>query len=284
MKMSQGSLILLGTACMLAVTGACGGREETSADLASSSQCVEIPDGYYLFADGKFSPTSSEIALEPEPAVNQRVVAQADQINHELASAGLDWLSVDIKGPVALLTGTAADDAAKVSGLEAARTIIRAERRPSDPEWIIVDDISVGESNGTPAAALASLSDQPTPEACQYALDRIMNGGRVEFASTNSEVAPQSEPMLDAVAAALALCGDYQVEIASHTDARGAESHNLNLSQERASAVRDYLVAKGAPGGSLTAKGYGETRPLDASQTAEAYARNRRTEFIVQGN
>ena len=69
MKMSQGSLILLGTACMLAVTGACGGREETSADLAlllavvSSLRSRPLPRDWVVFGEvglsGEIRPVAS---------------------------------------------------------------------------------------------------------------------------------------------------------------------------------------------------------------------------------
>jgi outer membrane protein OmpA-like peptidoglycan-associated protein len=82
---------------------------------------------------------------------------------------------------------------------------------------------------------------------------------------------------------------DLSVEIASHTDARGSAEYNKQLSQRRAQAVVDWLVANGVPRHRLAAHGYGESRPVneckDDYPCSEAeYQLNRRTEFKVVGS
>ncbi|WP_084396019.1 OmpA family protein [Henriciella aquimarina] len=265
----------------LAGLSACGASEESGLQMTGDS-CVEIPDGYYLFADGKFSPTSSEIVLEPLPEVNQQTVAAGDHISHELQEAGYDWLSVDLKGPVAVLGGKAPDAEAEQAARTAAESIIETEGNTSEGQRMIIDAIILEDEAPAPGEALASLNPQPTPESCQLVLDRIMDGRSIEFVSEDAEIAPASQPALEAVAGAVRLCKDYTIEVASHTDARGAESYNMTLSQKRADTVRDYLTALGVDAGTVRAVGYGESRPLNPGQTAEAYAINRRTEFVVR--
>jgi OOP family OmpA-OmpF porin len=75
-------------------------------------------------------------------------------------------------------------------------------------------------------------------------------------------------------------------EIRSHTDCRGSYDYNDDLSEKRATAVIDYLVAKGVPRGIMTSKGFGERRLLnkctDGVDCEESlHQENRRTEFIV---
>lgn len=70
-------------------------------------------------------------------------------------------------------------------------------------------------------------------------------------------------------------------EIAGHTDDEGAEDYNMTLSQGRAQSVVDYLIKQGIAAEQLTAKGYGEVKPLDKGITKAAKARNRRVEFVV---
>jgi outer membrane protein OmpA-like peptidoglycan-associated protein len=72
-----------------------------------------------------------------------------------------------------------------------------------------------------------------------------------------------------------------RIELSSHTDSRSSDDYNLTLSQQRADALRDYLIGKGVTEDVLLSVGYGETRPLDPALNAEAYDRNRRTEFNV---
>jgi outer membrane protein OmpA-like peptidoglycan-associated protein len=69
-----------------------------------------------------------------------------------------------------------------------------------------------------------------------------------------------------------------------HTDSVGDESKNMQLSQRRADAVRDYLVMHGVPDGRVTAQGMGETQPITDNRTAESRANNRRVEIILHGS
>jgi outer membrane protein OmpA-like peptidoglycan-associated protein len=66
-----------------------------------------------------------------------------------------------------------------------------------------------------------------------------------------------------------------------HTDARGNDQWNLELSEKRAQAIYDYLVAKGVAADRLRAKGYGETKPIDKRANEAAWAKNRRTELRI---
>jgi outer membrane protein OmpA-like peptidoglycan-associated protein len=70
-------------------------------------------------------------------------------------------------------------------------------------------------------------------------------------------------------------------EIAGHTDSDGPEGYNLLLSQGRAQTVVDYLVRKGVKCEQLSARGYGETRPMNHNKTKSGKANNRRVELSV---
>ncbi len=76
-----------------------------------------------------------------------------------------------------------------------------------------------------------------------------------------------------------------KIELTSHTDCRGSDAYNQTLSQKRAESVVAYLIEKGIDANRLTAKGYGETIPIDSCECAkcseEQYQRNRRTAFKI---
>ena len=72
-----------------------------------------------------------------------------------------------------------------------------------------------------------------------------------------------------------------EIEIAGHTDSKGTDEYNVNLSQGRSQAVVDYLASQGIDRGRLTAHGYGEAKPIDTNDTEEGRANNRRVEFTV---
>jgi len=71
------------------------------------------------------------------------------------------------------------------------------------------------------------------------------------------------------------------VEISGHTDSKGSDEYNLNLSQGRSQSVVDYLISQGIDVSRLQAHGYGETKPIDTNETEEGRANNRRVEFTI---
>jgi len=72
-----------------------------------------------------------------------------------------------------------------------------------------------------------------------------------------------------------------EIEIAGHTDAKGSDDYNLNLSQGRSQSVVDYIISQGIQSSRLVAHGYGEGKPIDTNDTTEGQANNRRVEFTI---
>ncbi len=77
---------------------------------------------------------------------------------------------------------------------------------------------------------------------------------------------------------------DIKIEIAGHTDNKGSDTYNRNLSQGRAEAVRDYLLSKWVSDKRVVATGYGEDKPEVSNNTEEGRQTNRRVEFKVLSN
>ena len=72
-----------------------------------------------------------------------------------------------------------------------------------------------------------------------------------------------------------------KIEIAGHTDSRGADAYNLDLSKRRANAVYNYFTANGIEQSRVIAVGFGESKPVDTNETTEGRKNNRRVEFKV---
>ncbi|MBD2769295.1 PD40 domain-containing protein [Hymenobacter sp. BT664] len=95
-------------------------------------------------------------------------------------------------------------------------------------------------------------------------------------------IRPDAAIRLDTLVQTLVDNPKIYIELSSHTDQRGKDAYNQKLSQQRAQAAVDYIVSKGIDKARITAKGYGESRPIVADPKSEAdYQRNRRTEFKV---
>jgi OOP family OmpA-OmpF porin len=104
----------------------------------------------------------------------------------------------------------------------------------------------------------------------------------IYFEYDKAVIKPVSYPILDAVAATMQGNPSIQlIEIQGHTDERGDDAYNLDLSDRRAKAVQKYLTDKGVDEKRLTAQGYGETQPLDRRRNEAAWAKNRRVAFLI---
>ena len=101
----------------------------------------------------------------------------------------------------------------------------------------------------------------------------------VNFEFDSARLTADSVATLNDALAILKRHPNLEVEIVGHTDSSGPEDYNLGLSQRRAQAVLDYMVAHGANAANLTAKGYGESQPLADNGSREGRAANRRVEF-----
>lgn len=71
------------------------------------------------------------------------------------------------------------------------------------------------------------------------------------------------------------------IEISAHTDSKGKNSYNLDLSKRRAKAVYDYFISEGIAVSRMISKGYGETKPIDTNKTDQGRAKNRRVDFKI---
>ncbi|MFH1754977.1 MAG: OmpA family protein [Candidatus Latescibacterota bacterium] len=106
----------------------------------------------------------------------------------------------------------------------------------------------------------------------------------VIFEFNRSGLLPASELILNSLGIVLARHAEIRIEIGGHTDSTGPEEYNMKLSQARADAVREYLLAKFAiDPARLTTRGYGESQPIADNGSPTGRALNRRVEFIVVG-
>ena len=135
------------------------------------------------------------------------------------------------------------------------------------------DRVSTG-----PAGAEALVRD--------YALTPLEVGSTVNlenvlFDRGNAAMLPGSYETLDEVVTLLQENPDLEIEVAGHTDNQGRADLNLALSEERAVAVKEYLVEQGVGAQRITERGYGGTRPLVSNAIEEERSKNRRVEFTI---
>lgn len=105
----------------------------------------------------------------------------------------------------------------------------------------------------------------------------------LNFDSGKSEIKPEHFGLLSKVKKAINMSKNAQMVIEGHTDSYGSDVNNLNLSEKRAEAVVQYLLANmNLNPARITAEGYGETRPIANNETREGRAKNRRIDVVLK--
>lgn len=186
-----------------------------------------------------------------------------------IEAAGTEGLGAD-SGPAhpTPQTGVATtdSDAGARSVLERERSTVGSdvERRVSDA----LSDLGAQARGGDTVITL--------PETVLFDFDR-------------HALRPDAVETLDDVVEVITYTDPAPVQIHGHTDTRGSTDYNQRLSARRADTVLRYLTGAGVDEGRLTARGFGETRPVapnehdDGSDDPEGRARNRRVEIIIEG-
>ena len=122
----------------------------------------------------------------------------------------------------------------------------------------------------------------PVDPVVVYREGRILVIGKIHFASGSDRVLPRSERTLDRLAGLLREHPEIRhVRVEGHTDDIGGTELNLRLSRERSERVRKELEGRGVRGSRLSAKGFGEARPVAPNGTKAGRAKNRRVEFTI---
>ncbi|HET7409289.1 MAG TPA: OmpA family protein [Paracoccaceae bacterium] len=104
---------------------------------------------------------------------------------------------------------------------------------------------------------------------------------QVTFAFDSANIQPQFYPALNNVAATLQQYPSSYVDIVGHTDSTGDDAYNQRLSEQRASAVAQYLVSRGVNPARLQSYGMGESQPVASNATSSGQQANRRVEILI---
>ena len=125
--------------------------------------------------------------------------------------------------------------------------------------------------------AMNNLGEQPSPRDVARALSLQV----VNFAVDEAVIPDENKRLLDRAVALMKQVPDMKLMIIGHTDKTADAAYNMKLSQERAQAMKDYMVSQGADSAKLMTKGMGETDPIADNSTEQGRFRNRRIEFTV---
>jgi len=128
------------------------------------------------------------------------------------------------------------------------------------------------ESEAVRQARLEELEKQKSQED--------MGPNTIYFDYDRSDLSAEAQNILKKIADILSSNPSYALDIAGHCDERGTIEYNLALGERRARSAKKYLSALGISGDRTSTISYGEEKPVDSRSTDEAWAQNRRDEFV----
>jgi outer membrane protein OmpA-like peptidoglycan-associated protein len=170
----------------------------------------------------------------------------------------------------------------------ASATAINAAQADADQSRLAAQQAQQGETqaNTDKAAMRAQLSVQLNTilETRDSARGLIVSMSDVLFDTGKYSLKPGAREKLAKVAGILLAYPGLNIEVGGYTDNVGGDEMNQKLSENRADAVRDYLVTEGVDTNSVTAKGFGNTQPVASNDNDSGRQVNRRVELVVSGD
>lgn len=112
----------------------------------------------------------------------------------------------------------------------------------------------------------------------------VLGENAVRFDFNKSTLTAAAKANLDKLVPVFTDYPDTNIVIYGYTDSKGADDYNLNLSQQRAEAVKAYLNKKGVAAARFTTTGMGEADPIESNETDAGRSKNRRVEFAITAN
>jgi outer membrane protein OmpA-like peptidoglycan-associated protein len=152
-----------------------------------------------------------------------------------------------------------------------------------DADGYLIGFVSVDVKPGEQATPRVILAPKPKQAAVELTKQEVRIRKEIFFKTNSAEISEKSNSLLSEIADVLLRNPQVrEVEVQGHTDNTGSPETNQVLSQQRAEAVRAALITAGVAEARLTAKGYGDSRPLVPNLTERNRARNRRVQFIIR--
>ena len=263
---TQGNAVILGL-------GAGGDRIDGHSDFIISPEIglramMSSALGVRFDITGMLAPNPQSQTFKFPTTTNSRN-DQAAYLSNFQARAGLSLLlGTDrpvVMAPRPIDTAVVVDTRAADAARARADSIARANRARQDS----ID------------AAARRLAAEREAAARALADARAMLNAPIYFDFDKSEIRDDAKAALDSKLALLRANPSMKIRIEGNTDSRGSNEYNVALGLRRANAARRYLVAQGIDNARFDVVSYGEERPVDQGTTDEAYAKNRRDDFVI---
>jgi outer membrane protein OmpA-like peptidoglycan-associated protein len=157
-------------------------------------------------------------------------------------------------------------DRARLAAADADRLRLKAEQDQAQLRQQLLDQFnSILQTRDTARGLIVNMSD-------------------VLFDTARYTLKPGAREKLAKVSGIILGHPGLKIAVEGHTDSVGGDDYNMKLSENRAAAVRDFLVAQGVPPAGITSQGFGKTMPVADNASAAGRQQNRRVELVVSGD
>jgi outer membrane protein OmpA-like peptidoglycan-associated protein len=219
------------------------------------------------------TPSVSQLAIS-EKKKSEALIAEEEK---PLFNQLLPWLIMLVAGLIGLFYLRSCNTAAPSPP---ALTPIALEPIPA----IKVESVkSINLPDGDIKVQMGSFLDKLNTAITNTTLDstQALTFDNVNFAKSSSDLTDSSKTQLNDLVKVLKAYANVTLRIEGHTDSRGDETKNKQLSQDRAASVKKYLVANGINNDRIVTAGFGSAKPIADNATDEGRAKNRRIEAFV---
>ncbi|MFZ2407719.1 MAG: OmpA family protein [Methylobacter sp.] len=246
------------------------GIEETTNDLSAATGNIAV----LVLSDG-------EVDSDPIPAVKALKQRYGDKlcvytvwVGNEQDKYGQATLN-QLADTTGCGFGTTAERISSPAGMaNFVQSVFLKAGTPPVPDCSALDDDADGINNCNDKCPATLKGAHVNSFGC-WIVD-------IKFDNDKSSIKPQFYPELDNAITVIKANPGVNIEVQGHTSSTGTVAYNQRLSERRAKAVKDYLDRSVTQtGGSLTARGYGLTQPIDTNETEEGRANNRRVQLEV---
>lgn len=156
---------------------------------------------------------------------------------------------------------------------------VKGEKANAGCPWPDTDGDKVLDKDDKCPTVAGTVANNGCPEVSEDTMKKLNDYAKtILFDTGKASFQKQTLPVLEAMAAILKEYPTAKFHLEGHTDSDGKDALNLQLSKDRAAAVKNYLVEKGIAADRLTSEGYGETKPVASNKTKAGKAQNRRVE------
>jgi outer membrane protein OmpA-like peptidoglycan-associated protein len=269
-----------------------GSDSHTHSDLPPRFTVVQAQNAIRIATSAGAETYASDTLAKAKSLLSQAQVedingayGRSDALARESAQTAEDARIMSVRG--AMMAAIKATQAELEARLKAAETVVVAEAVVDVDEAMKLADAEreLRKAEDEKAALRAKLAQQLSMIMVTRDTVRglIVDMADVRFPFDKHELKSEDREKLSKVSGILLAYPGLTIEVEGFTDNVGTTPYNQNLSEQRAQAVRDFLIGQGIPAARITARGLGETQPLASNDTPEGRQQNRRVELIVAG-